>query len=88
LRRFEGKLIIQTMFLRGIFQGVSFDNTTDNEVSIWITLLQKIKPKSVMIYSLARDTPAEGLVGISLKELEAIGNRVEMETHIPVQISG
>ena len=87
LQRFEGNLIIQTMFLKGIFDGVPFDNTTELEIKIWISLLKQIQPKSVMIYSIARDTPAESLIGIELKKLEEIGRRVEMETNITVQVS-
>jgi hypothetical protein len=41
----------------------------------------------VMIYSIARDTPAENLVGIPLSELEEIAARVQFETSIPVQVS-
>ena len=88
LKKFNGELIIQTMFLKGIIDGVAFDNTSEKEIDGWITVLKEIKPKSVMIYSLARDTPADGLIGISLPELETIGERVERETAISVQVSG
>lgn len=88
LKKFEGKLFIQTMFLKGTFGGVSFDNTTPYEVKQWIGLLKEIQPKMVMIYSIARDTPAENLIGIPLKKLKEIASRVESETNIPVQVSG
>lgn len=88
LIKFKGELIIQTMFLRGTINGVEFDNTTDWEVSSWIALLKEIKPRSVMIYSLARDTPADKLYGINMKELEEIGKRVKSEIAISVQVSG
>jgi wyosine [tRNA(Phe)-imidazoG37] synthetase (radical SAM superfamily) len=88
LKKFEGGLIIQTMFLRGSFNGVSFDNTTENEITNWINILKEIRPKKVMIYSIARDTPADTLVGIPLKQLQKIARRVEDETAISVQVSG
>jgi len=88
LKKFDGALIIQTMFLKGTFCGVPFDNTTEQEIDSWILLLKQIQPKSVMIYSVARDTPAENLIGIRLKKLEEIGRRVEKETNISVQVSG
>lgn len=88
LKKFEGNLIIQTMFLRGTFNGASFDNTTELEISEWIRLLKEIGPKLVTIYSIARDTPAENLVKIPLKQLQKIARRVEQETSIPVQVSG
>jgi|SRR5665647_171200 len=88
LKKFEGELIIQTMFLRGSFNGIKFDNTTENEIVSWIYLLKEIKPKMVTIYSIARDTPADHLIGIPLKQLQKIARRVESETAIPVQVSG
>jgi wyosine [tRNA(Phe)-imidazoG37] synthetase (radical SAM superfamily) len=88
LQKFDGSLIIQTMFLKGSFGGVIFDNTADIEIDNWIKLLKEIKPKMVTIYSIARDTPAENLIGISLEKLEEIAARVEAETAIPVQVSG
>jgi len=88
LKKFKGGLIIQTMFLKGTIDGVAFDNTTEMEINSWIAVLKEIKPKSVMIYSLDRDTPASGLVGINLSELEAIGKKVERETALSVQVSG
>ena len=87
LKQFNGALTIQTMFLRGIFNGVEVDNTTDYEVEKWIGLLKEIQPGNVMIYSIARDTPAENLYGVPLPELEKIASRVEAETSIPVQVS-
>ena len=42
----------------------------------------------VMIYSIARDTPAKNLTGITVQELKAIAARVELETDITVQVSG
>jgi wyosine [tRNA(Phe)-imidazoG37] synthetase (radical SAM superfamily) len=88
LKKFKGELIIQTMFLKGSFNGVTFDNTTDMEIENWIKLLKEIRPKMVMIYSIARDTPAENLVGIKLSHLKTIAKRVELETEISVQVSG
>ena len=88
LKKFEGAFILQTMFLKGSFNGVRFDNTTDREIEQWINLVKKIRPQMVMIYSIARDTPAENLTGITLQKLEDIAGRLERETLIPVQVSG
>ena len=88
LKKFEGGLIIQTMFLRGSYNAINFDNTSENEIVSWINLLKEIKPKMVTIYSIARDTPADHLIGIPLKQLQKIARLVESETAIPVQVSG
>jgi len=76
LKVFQGQLIIQTMFIRGEYKGVAFDNTTDYEVGEWIKILQHIKPKEVMIYPIARDTPLQGLEKISSEKLNEIGDKV------------
>lgn len=86
LKSFEGNLIIQTLFLRGTFDGSIIDNTSDIEVDGWLKLVEAIKPKEVMIYTIARDTPAKGLEKVSLKDLKAIAARVEA-FGIPVQVS-
>ncbi len=87
LKSLEGNLIIQTLFLRGYFDGKTIDNTTDKEVSEWLELVKEIRPKEVMIYTIARDTPATGLEKVSLNELKSIASRVEA-LGIPVQVSG
>ena len=76
LQRFEGNLIIQTMFLRGEYQGEKIDNTTDEEVDAWISALVKIKPKQVMMYSLDRDTPVQNLQKVNVDELNSIAEKV------------
>ncbi len=86
LKSFEGNLIIQTMFLRGSFEGKTIDNTTDIEVNAWLELVKAIRPKEVMIYTIARDTPAKGLEKVSLKDLKVIAAKVD-ELGIPVQVS-
>lgn len=87
LKQFEGRVIIQTMFLRGIFRGEIIDNTVEQEVSEWLKLIGEIKPSQVMIYTIDRDTPASGLEKVALEELQQIGARVKM-LGIAVQVSG
>ncbi|MBO5733179.1 MAG: radical SAM protein [Alistipes sp.] len=77
LKMFEGKLIVQTMFLRGEYLGQCVDNTTEEEVSAWLKLIADIAPKQVMVYSLDRDTPCQTLEKVEKDELRAIAARVE-----------
>jgi wyosine [tRNA(Phe)-imidazoG37] synthetase (radical SAM superfamily) len=78
LASFNGKIIIQTLFLRGIHDGKELDNTTPVEINAWLNALKKIKPSEVMIYTISRDTP-EGstLKKVPLGELKGIASRVE-----------
>lgn len=75
LCRFDGNLIIQTMFLRGELDGKSVDNTTEEEIVGWLEALKKIHPKQVMIYTIDRETPAKNLRKVPKTELEVIADR-------------
>lgn len=77
LASFNGKVIIQTLFVRGSFKGNRIDNTTEKEISAWLKLLQKINPSQVMIYTIARDTPIDTLEKIPLEELNSIAGQVK-----------
>jgi hypothetical protein len=77
LKSFEGRLIVQTMFLRGEYLGQRVDNTTEEEVAAWLRLIEEIAPKQVMVYSLDRDTPCPTLEKVEREELQRIAERVE-----------
>lgn len=87
IKKFDGQFIIQTMFIKGVFKGVVVDNTTGPEITAWIAILQQIRPKLVMIYTIARDTAANNLRKVSADELELIAGQVRKETGMEVQVS-
>lgn len=68
--------VIQTMFMKGAFQGKSVDNTTPEYVDPWVKAVVDINPSGVDIYTLARDTPVTGLQKVTKEELEAIADKV------------
>lgn len=74
---FNGKVIIQTMILRGEHEGKPVDNTTDEEIEALIDAYRRIRPQEVMIYSLDRTTPEEKLVKAERPELDKIARRIE-----------
>lgn len=67
---------IQTLLLRGYYQDQKIDNTQPEEVHLWLSHLQSIQPRSVMLYSLERQAPAPALEPVSKTEMEAIAERV------------
>ena len=77
MKRFEGRMILQTMFLAGEINGRKIDNTTEEEVSAWLQLVAEICPAKVMAYSLDRDTPCQTLRKIPREGLLQIAARVE-----------
>lgn len=87
LKAFNGQVIIQTLFIRGEFKNERVDNTTEEEISAWLKLLQEIKPQQVMIYTIDRDTPAEGLERIPVAEMERIAKKIK-NLGFKVQVSG
>lgn len=74
---FNGKVIIQTMILRGEHEGKPVDNTTNEEIEALIDAYRRIRPQEVMIYSLDRTTPEEKLVKVERPELDNIARRIE-----------
>lgn len=77
MKRFDGRMILQTMFLRGTCDGVAIDNTMEEEVTAWLELVREIRPRQVMVYSLDRDTPCPTLEKVPREELQRIAERVE-----------
>ncbi len=86
LKMFKGNLILQTLFLRGEYNGKVIDNTTPAEIDAWLKAIEKIRPSEVMIYTISRDTPIEGLlkkVPLSkLKKIASMVNKLGIETQV------
>ncbi len=87
LKEFSGTGIIQTMMLRGEWEGRCIDNTTPLEVEALIEAYRAVSPKEIMLYSLDRATPAKSLVKVPQEELEAIAARITEATGIPVKVN-
>lgn len=76
MKQFGGNVIIQTMLVRGEYNGKIIDNTTPEEVDAWLEAIQVIAPSEVMLYSIDRDTPASGLQKVSRDTMLEIAARV------------
>jgi wyosine [tRNA(Phe)-imidazoG37] synthetase (radical SAM superfamily) len=76
LKSYNGKFILQTMFLTGETSGQKIDNTTEEEVSAYLKIVEELKPEMVMIYTIARNTPEDNLNKVSLEKLNEIGDRI------------
>ena len=76
LKAFKGHVIIQTMFMRGECKGESVDNTGEEYVGPWLEAVKDIKPQQVMIYTIDRETPTQGLLKATHEQLDAIRDRV------------
>ena len=73
MKAFQGRLIIQTMFLKGTTdEGVEVDNTSDAYVLPWLKAVKEIGPRQVMIYTIDRETPDQSLQKATHEELDRI----------------
>ena len=76
LTTFGREFVLQTMFLRGEHNGNHIDNTTDSEIIAWLAIVEHLRPRSVMVYSIDRATPCKSLEKVEREELEKIADRV------------
>ena len=68
LRRFEGDFILQTMFLRS----ADFDSSDPENLRGWMDIVREVKPRSIMVYTLDREAPQEGLQKFTADEMRAL----------------
>lgn len=87
IKPFGRGCIVQTMLLRGEWEGRTVDNTTPAEISALIEAYKEINPRQVMIYSIDRATPARNLVKVPREELEAIARQITAATGIDVSVA-
>lgn len=76
LKDFGSRCVIQTMFMNGAYEGKSTSNVSDDFVAPWLDTVKAISPREVMIYTIDRETPAQGLEKATHEQLDAIGERV------------
>ena len=87
LKAFDGRVTVQTMLTRGSHDGREVDNTTDAEIAALIEAYRRIRPQSIMVYSIDRKTPEESLQKVPAEELRAIASRIEAATGIAVSVA-
>lgn len=76
LRQMHDRLIIQSIFMKGVHDGVDVDNCKEEYVGPWLETIRDIAPSKVMVYTIDRETPSPLLLKASPAELDAIGERV------------
>jgi wyosine [tRNA(Phe)-imidazoG37] synthetase (radical SAM superfamily) len=85
LKSFGGNLTIQTMLVRGEVDGKQVDNTTEEEITLWLQHIREINPKLVMLYPIDRQTPYRTLEKVPEAEFRALALRIE-EMGIKVEV--
>lgn len=77
----NGHAVVQTMFMKGNVKDkdgklVSVDNCKDEYIEPYIEALKRIKPRKVMIYTLDREWPTEGLKKADHDTMDAIAEKI------------
>ena len=78
MKLFGGRLIVQTMFLRGMYDGRRVDNTTEAEVSTWLELIREVAVEPQIDEATYKDAKPGELVEAIVKALkEAYARRAK-----------
>ncbi len=68
MMRFEGDFIMQTMFLKSR----DFDSSSPQVLQPWMDIVRKVRPREIMVYTIDRPTPQEGLVKFSEEQMRSL----------------
>ena len=83
LRKFEGRFILQTMFLRS----PDFDTAAPEALGRWMDIVRELKPREVMVYTIDRETPDQALGKYTVDEMTEMV-RPLIEEGYSIQIRG
>ena len=86
MQKFNGHIVVQSMFMKGSSDGGDVDNTSDRYVLPWIDALRRIQPREVMVYTIDRQTPDALLEKATPEELDRIRDMVAANG-IPCSVS-
>lgn len=83
LRKFDGRFILQTMFLRS----PDFDTATPEALGRWMDIVRELRPREVMVYTIDRETPDKSLGKYTVEEMTEMV-RPLVEEGFAIQIRG
>ena len=86
LKAFNGHVIIQTMFMKGMSKGEDVSNVKEEYIRPWLDAVERIRPMEVMVYTIDRETPDHDLRKATPEELDRIAERVQL-LGFPVSVS-
>ena len=83
LERFEVDFILQTMFLRS----PEYDSSDMDNISAWMDIVRRLKPREVMVYTIDRETPQKDLVKFAPAAMEEMVRPLK-EEGFNIQVRG
>ena len=74
LRGFNGDFVLQTMFLKS----EDFDSSSPEVLDGWKAIVRDLKPRQIMVYTIDRPTPQQGLQKFSAEQMrELVSDLIE-----------
>ena len=70
LKQFKGNFILQTCMLRS--KEYDFDSSRPEVLEGWMSIVRELRPREIMVYTIDRPTPAEGLEKFTVEEMTAL----------------
>ena len=83
LKQFDGNFVLQTCMLRGN----GFDSSRPEVVDGLMDIVRVLKPREIMVYTIDRPTPEEGLQKFTVDEMRALVQPL-MDEGFRIQIKG
>ena len=83
LKKFEGRFVLQTMFLKSPY----FDTAVPESLNRWMDIVRELKPREVMVYTIDRETPDKSLGKYTVEEMTEMV-RPLIEEGYNIQIRG
>lgn len=68
LRGFGGDFVLQTMFLKSS----EFDSSSPEVLDGWMQIVRDLRPREIMVYTIARPTPQQGLEKFSEEQMRQL----------------
>ncbi len=85
LLRFEGNFVLQTCMLRS--EEYNFDSSRPEVLAGWMEIVRRLRPREIMVYTIDRPTPAQGLQKLTVEEMSALVKPLVDEGFL-VQVKG
>ena len=83
LAAFEGDFILQTMFLKA----PGFDSSAPSQLGAWMDLVRCLRPREVMVYTLDRPAPLEGIQKFTVEQMRSLVQPL-VDEGFKIQIKG
>lgn len=83
LRKFDGRFVLQTMFLKS----PDFDTASPDALKAWMDIVRELKPREVMVYTIDRETPDKSLGKYSVEEMKEMVQSL-IDEGFDIQIRG